>query len=139
MTGKSVYRNAVRKGVLTLLLAALSGGAVAEWVEVGGNEAAATYADADTIRRHGTMATMWHLVDYANAREVQGIGWYSSARMLTEYDCAHERARTLYVAVHSGKMGAGALLGSVAEPGHWRPIPPDTVVEILRGFACWKG
>lgn len=139
MTGKSVYRNAARTGVLTLLLAALSGGAVAEWVEVGGNEAAATYADADTIRRHGTMATMWHLVDYANAREVQGIGWYSSARMLTEYDCEHERARTLYVAVHSGKMGAGALLGSVAEPGHWRPIPPDTVVEILRGFACWKG
>lgn len=129
----------MRNSVLMLLLAALSGGAGAEWVEVGGNEAAATYADASTIRRHGTIATMWHLVDYAVAREVKGIGPYSSASMLTEYDCEHQRARTLYVAVHSGNMGTGALLGSIAEPGQWRPIPSDTLVEILRGFACWKG
>lgn len=138
MPDKYLNRDTLRKCMMTMLLAAMSGGAAAEWVEVAGNEAAATYADSDTIRRRGTMVTMWHLVDYANAREVTGIGPYSSARMLTEYDCEQPRTRTLYVVVHSGNMGAGKVLGKVAEPGHWRPIPPDTPAEILRGYACWK-
>ena len=134
----SNHRGAMRKGILLLLLAAISGGAAAEWVELGGNEAAATYADPDSMRKAGTMVKMWHLVDYAQARGIDGIAPYASVRMLAEYDCEQARTRTLYVTLHSANMGAGALLGSVAEPGHWRPIPPDTLVETLRAFACWR-
>ena len=128
----------MHKGILMLLLAAMSGSAAAEWVELGGNEAAATYAESDTIRKAGAIVTMWHLVDYAKARGIEGIEPYSSVKMLAEYDCELERTRTLYVDLHSDNMGAGAVLGSVTEPGHWRPIPPDTLVETLRAFACWR-
>jgi len=127
----------MRKGILMLLLAALSGSAAAEWIEIGGNEAAATYAESDTMRKAGIMVKMWHLVDYAQARRIEGIEPYISVKMLAEYDCREERTRTLHISLHSGNMGAGALLGGVAAPGQWRPIPPDTLVATLHGYACW--
>lgn len=127
-----------RKSILMLLLAAPSAHSSADWVEVGGNEIAATYAEPDSMHKAGSMVKMWHLVDYAQARQIEGIAPYSSIRLLSDFDCARGRTRTLYVALHAGNMGAGAPLGSVAEPGHWRQIPPDTLVETLRAFACWK-
>jgi hypothetical protein len=128
----------MRKAVLMLLLGVLSSSAAAEWVEVGGNESATTYADPATIRRAGNMVRMWHLLDYAKARGIKGIKPHLSVRMLDEYDCAQERARTLSFSLHSGSMGEGEVVGASNNPGNWRPVPPDTLVETLRGFACWR-
>jgi len=59
-----------------------------------------------------------------------------SVRMQDEYDCKEERTRTLSISVHSGNMGEGEVIGTTTKPGYWRPVPPDTLVETLRGFAC---
>jgi len=126
----------VRAIALLTLLAAANGIARAGWVEVGGNELATTYADAETIRKSGSMASMWHLIDYAEARGLAGMKPYLSTKMHDEYDCAHERTRTLAITLHSANMGEGELLGTVAGPGEWRQVLPDTLVETLRAFAC---
>jgi hypothetical protein len=128
--------NALRNG--TLLLAAASGSAAAGWVEVGGNEITVAYADSGTIRRSGNIVRMWHLLDYANARRIQGIKPYLSIKMQDEYDCAQERTRTLSMSLYSGNMGAGEVLGNVTDPGEWRQVPADTLAETLRAFACGK-
>lgn len=130
--------NPVRTAILTLLLAALSSSAAAEWVEVAGNEVTVAYADSGTILRAGNTVKMWHLLDYAKARRIEGVKPYLSIRMQDEYDCAQQRARTLSMSLHSGNMGAGEVLGTVADPGEWRPVPPDTLVETLRAFACGR-
>jgi len=124
--------------ILPVLLTALSGSAAAGWVEVGGNEITVAYADSGTIRRAGDMVKMWHLLDYATARSIEGIKPYLSIKVLDEYDCAQERARTISMSLHSGNMGVGEVLGTVTDPGDWRPVPPDTLVETLRAFACGK-
>ena len=128
--------NALRNGIL--LLAAASSSAAAGWVEVGGNEGTVACADSGTIRRSGNMVRMWHLLDYANARRIEGIKPYLSIKMQDEYDCAQERTRTLSLSLYSGNMGAGEVLGTVTDPGDWRPVPADTLVETLRAFACGK-
>lgn len=128
----------LRNAVLPVLLTVMSSNVAAVWVEVGGNEVTVAYADSGTIRRAGDMVKMWHLLDYANARSIEGIKPYLSIKMQDEYDCAQERTRTLYMSLHSGNMGAGEVLGTVTDRGDWRPVPPDTLVETLRAFACGK-
>ena len=129
---------ALRKIVVQTLLALASSSAAAGWVEVGGNEFAATYADAETIRKSGSTARMWHLIDYTKARGIAGTAPYLSAKMHDEYDCAQGRTRTLSISLHSGNMGEGDALGTVTDPGVWRQVLPDTLVETLRAFACGK-
>jgi hypothetical protein len=119
-----------------MLLALCSSGAIAEWREVGGNEAAATYADSDMTPHTGPVVRMWHLVDYGSARAIEGIKPYRSVTMQSDYDCAHGRRRTVQIALHSGNMGTGAVLGRVTYPEDWRPVRPDTLVETLWGHAC---
>jgi len=131
-------RNTLCKLVLPTLLAVTSGGVAAAWVEVGGNELTTTYADAETIRRTGSLVRMSHLVDHTKARGIDGIKPYLSIKMENEYDCDQERTRTLTISLHSGNMGDGELLGTVTVPGDWRQVPPDTLVETLRAFACGK-
>jgi hypothetical protein len=126
----------MRKAFLILLLAVVSNSVVAEWVEVGGNETAITHADPATIRKAGNMVTMWHLPDYAKARGIEGIKPYASAKAQDEYDCKQERTRTLSISLHSANMGEGEVLGTSTDPGNWRPVLPDSLVETLREFAC---
>jgi len=132
-------RDAMRKAILMMLLAVVSGSAVAGWVEVGGNETATTYADPTTIRKAGNMVKMWQLIDYTKARGIEGIKPYLSAKAQHEYDCKQERTRTLSISLHSGNMGEGDVLGTSTDTGKWRPVSPDTLVETLLGFACGKG
>jgi hypothetical protein len=70
----------MRKALLILLLAVVSNSAVAEWVQVGGNETAITYADPATIRKAGNVVTMWRLLDYTKARGIEGIKPYASVK-----------------------------------------------------------
>ncbi|MBE0626938.1 MAG: hypothetical protein IH606_19225 [Burkholderiales bacterium] len=123
---------------LLALLGAASGIAQAGWVEVGGNELATTYADAQTIRKSGSTARMWHLIDYTRAKEIAGMKPYRSTKIHDEYDCANDRKRTLSISLHSANMGEGGVLGTVTAPGEWRQVLPDTLVETLRAFACGK-
>src|SRR5471030_1082964 len=54
----------MRKTILMMLLAVVSGSAAAEWEEVANNENATTYADFVTIRKEGNLAKMWDVIDY---------------------------------------------------------------------------
>jgi len=130
--------NPVRNAIAWALLTIASSSAAAAWVEIAGNEVTVAYADSGTIRRVGDMVKMWHLLDYAYAKRIEGIKPYLSIKMQDEYDCAQERTRTLAMSLHSGNMGEGEVLGTVTDPGDWRPVPPDTMVETLRAFACGK-
>jgi hypothetical protein len=128
----------MRKAILMMLLGLVSSSAAAEWVELGGNETATTYADPATIRKAGNMVRMWHLLDYTKARGIEAHKPHLSVKMQNEYDCRQERSRTLAISLHSGNMGEGEILGTISAPGNWRPVPPDTLVETLREFACGR-
>lgn len=120
-----------------MLLAAVSSSAMAEWVNVGSNENTAIYVDPATIQRAGDMATMWHLTDFKTAQKDMGDK-YMSTKDQNEYDCKEAKYRRRASSQHSGNMGSGKVVYSDSYTTKWKPVPPDSGIEILWKFACVK-
>jgi hypothetical protein len=90
----------MKKAVLSLLLATMSTGAMAEWVQVYEGETSAAYADLTTIRKMGKTVKMWDLVDMKQPQVINGE-LFQSVKSQSEYDCANVRSRLLTVIGYS--------------------------------------
>lgn len=127
----------MRRVVLVTLFTIVSNSAMAAWVDVGSNESTTIYVDSATIQRAGNMAKMWHLTDFRTPQKDMGDA-YLSTRDQNEYDCKEAKSRRRASSQHSGKMGAGKVVYSDTYTTRWRPVPPDSGLEILWKFACIK-
>jgi hypothetical protein len=81
---------------------------------------------------------MWHLHDFKRAQVVAGMAYLSSKNQV-EYDCKHQRRRTLYFSWNSENMGAGKAIYRRDEPSEWKPVVPGTIAAILLKLACAQG
>lgn len=123
----------VRKTILTLLLAAMSSGAMAGWVQVGeGASGKKTYIDPQTIKKDGNLRRVWVIVNFPTA-DKDGI---HSRRVLDEYDCKGERWRALSLSLHSEPMADGRVINSYNATSEWDYIPPGTIAETIFKFVC---
>ena len=125
----------MKKAIFVILMACVNGNAVAAWVKVLGGVYFDSYVDPATIRRAGNIVTMWTLRNYKTT-EVLGSKKYLSTRLQYEIDCKQEHFRTLYATFHSGPMADGDVIDSASAPDKWAPIPPESVIEVQRKFAC---
>src|ERR1700694_761304 len=105
------------KAILLLLLAFVSHGAAAEWVQVGANETNTSYADPATIGKEGAIVKMWDLRDFKTVQARPYGMPYLSQKMRREYDCTEQRARTIELLHYSENMGQGDITHSDSEPG----------------------
>ena len=121
----------------SLLLALFSGAAAADWTGVGrANEIYTAYADRDSIRRQGSMATMHGLYDFRRQDFTpEGRGLYSTA-VLREYDCAGRRVRLLSAIDFSGRMGEGTAVSTSRTPGRWEAVVAGGIDEAYLRVAC---
>jgi hypothetical protein len=124
----------MKKAILTLLLAAMSTGALAEWVKVAETKIDFLYFDPTTIRNNGNMRRVWELQDLKQGTQT-GI---MSVRALSEYDCKEERFRTLSVTTHSEPMAVGRALDSGDLSGKWHDVPPSSIVSVVFKAVCAK-
>jgi len=127
----------MRKVILMLLLAVVSNSAMAEWVDVGSNENITIFVDPASIQRDGNMAKMWHLTDFKTAQKDMGDK-YLSTKDQNEYDCKEVKVRRRASSQHSGNMGKGKVVYSDSFTTRWKPVPPDSGLEIMWKFACVK-
>jgi hypothetical protein len=125
--------------LLIILLFLSSSPVYAEWVAIVANgEAGVTvYVDPATIRRNSNLVKMWQLSDFKTAQTIVNDS-YLSFKMLSEYDCAEERTRSLALTNFSRNMGAGKVIVSASDEGRWEPVRPDSIAERLWRFACGK-
>lgn len=124
----------MHKAILTMLLAVVSGGAMAEWVKVSENDAAFFYIDPATIRRNGDFRRVWEM---RNMKKIDKDG-VMSVRALMEYDCKEERSRILSISHHSEPVLGGKMLLSGDDPSTWRYVAPGTVFEDTFKIVCAK-
>ena len=110
---------------------------MAEWKEVASNKSTAIYVDSAAIRRTGDVATMGHLTDFKSAQEDMG-GKYLSVKDQNEYDCKEPKLRRRASFQYSGNMGKGRVVYSDSYTTRWKPVPPESGIEILWKFACIK-
>jgi len=125
------------KAILILLLAVVSNGAAAEWVNVSTDDSGSTiYADPSTIRKVGNRVKMWVLFDYRIATLDAGDK-IMSKRKHEEYDCKKRQIRLLYLSKHSGRFTEGKVVYLNDIPyNKWMPIVPGSVLEDLWRYAC---
>jgi hypothetical protein len=122
---------------LALFSAYFSGTAAADWTGVGrANEIYTAYADRDSIRRQGSMATMHGLYDFRRQDFTpEGQGLFSTA-VLREYDCAARRVRLLSSIDFAGHMGTGAAVSTSDRPGRWEPVLEGGIDDAYLRVAC---
>lgn len=127
----------MRKVILMLLLTVVSNSAMAEWVDVGSNEYTTIFVDPASIQRDGNMAKMWHLTDFKTSQKDMGDK-YLSTKDQNEYDCKEVKLRRRASSQHSENMGKGKVVYSDSYTTRWKPVPPDSGIEIMWKFACIK-
>ena len=131
----------MHKAILMMLLAFVSGSAVAEWVEVDTSRRVGltTYADPNTIRKSGNKVEMWVLYDYKTAR-TNARKPYMSIRGQWRYDCKEEQQQPIYEILLSENMGKGEVIGKAIfkESVKWLPILPASIGMVYWKFACGK-
>ncbi len=127
----------MRKAILMLLLAVVSGSATAEWVELGGNEHTTLYVDPSSIRRAGDFVEMWNLHDFKKVRAMEHLSYWSFKGQ-GEYDCKQARMRLLSASRHAEKMGTGQIIASESSASGWESAAPGGAGDVLWKFACGK-
>ena len=127
----------MNKLLLIILLALISTSAMAEWTQVAGGDNGNLYVDRSTVRKNGNKAKIWGLIDYSSERHY-GDKSYLSSKSLVEYDCTEETGRVLYSTYHSEAQGFGNLIFTIDIPTQWRPVPPDSGIQIEFAIACGK-
>ena len=117
--------------------ALLSTAAAADWTAVGSpNEIYSAYADRDSIRRHGSVASMHGLFDFRRQDFTpEGRGLYSTA-VLKEYDCEGRRTRLMSAIDFSGAMGEGAMVSTSNTPGRWEALVAGGIDDAFWQIAC---
>lgn len=117
---------------LTLLLAAMSGGVIAEWVKVSETEDEVVYIDPTTIRKDGNLRRVWELQDLKQ-RDKDGE---MSRRAFIEYDCKEDRLRILSLSTHSKSMALGRVIFSESGTSPWDFVPPRTISAKRLKIVC---
>jgi hypothetical protein len=120
-----------------MILTLVSSGASAAWVAVSDTVRFITFADPATISKAGNTVTMWDLLEYKAAREVEGIR-YASQKSRSEYNCQEMLMRPLALYLHSGMMGSGEPVFNITTPDDWQRVVPGSVNEALLKYACGK-
>ena len=123
---------------MTLLLAAASSNAMADWVELGRSSTDTLYADPAAIRVDGHTARLWAMNDFRMAHVLDDGSTSMSVKMQYEYDCKLAQWRLIYFSAHSGAMAEGEVVDFNIAPGDWEPIPPESAIDVTWKIACGR-
>jgi hypothetical protein len=127
------------KYITASIFALISSIAAAEWVVIGVSDDYIAYADPATISRQGDLTRMQDLIDLKAPGPSPYGKQHASSRAHSEFDCQNARIRTIAFSLHSGQMGDGDVIETVAESARWLSAAPGTLLDILWKFACDAG
>ena len=129
----------MQKAILIILLAMLSGNAMAAWVKVNENSEFATYGNRATIRTKGHVASMWSMYDFKTAQTLlSDSAKYSSTRQMSAYDCRDEKTKMLISTLYSKAMGNGRVVNHYKLKLEWQTLKAKSPSEALWKLACRK-
>ena len=128
----------MKKTILTLLLAAMSTGTMAEWQKIGINGGNTQYVDSSPIREDRNMVKAWTLIDSETPNRVGTDEPHLSMKIQEEYDCKKEQFRVLSSSTHTSNMGQGRVITYSITPTEWVGIPPDSFAALKSKLLCGK-
>jgi hypothetical protein len=109
---------------------------LAQWVKIDSAKPATVYADPSSIKRVGSFARMWELIDYHQLEDFAGQAFRSS-RVLREFDCDTSEMRTLAFTIFTEQMAHGDVVHSHrADRADWEFVEPYSLGESSFRMAC---
>jgi hypothetical protein len=124
---------------LTVVLAVVSTGALAEWTRVDESSEAISYVNLETLQRAGHIVKMQTLTDLKAERRRNNGPSFLSTEKLSEFDCKNKMSHLLSMAVFSGQMATGEKIHADNEPDvRWKPVGRDNYSDPFWAYACDK-
>ena len=106
----------------------------AAWEKVVESDSFAHYIDPSTIRKDGTLRSVWYL-QQPKRRDPSGV---MSRAGLMEYDCKDQRYRMRSLSAYSEPMAGGKTLGGISSPHEWNFVSPDSAYRLILEIVCEK-
>ena len=122
--------------VLGVLLVCVAGSASAAWVRLRGDGVVTVLVDPSNIARSTGRATMWSVINYTQPRKTVDGKQFVSSKQQIEYDCVEARSRHLAFTRHTEYTGWGEVVYTNNALGEWTALPPGSIGDALRTFAC---
>jgi hypothetical protein len=94
------------------------------------------YINSASIRRSGTSADMWVLIDYAQPQPDRTGKSIRSDKLHYRYDCAGRQESILTSAAYAGAMATGVVVDTNNDPPKLTPVSPGTTAEQMLMRAC---
>ena len=125
------------KKLAIIILCCLSSVAMANWLELGGNDTAVIKIDTSTIKRNPYSIQAWVLFDFKKPQQIfEGDRNIYSGIALYEYDCTENKARFLEKYAYTEKNGQGDRIFSSSKPENWLSIPPNVLNFKAFSYLC---
>ena len=123
----------IKKTLLLSTLLFAASVACAEWVKATQSKESTFYIDPATIRKNGSLRTVWGIQDLRQ-RHPSG---YMSVRSRWEFDCKNERINLMSTTNHSEPMAGGEeLKRSQWQDRDWADIAPESVSDAILKIVC---
>lgn len=123
---------------LTLLLVAMSAGALAEWIPFGGDgKSFNAHVDPSSIRKSSNIVKMWTMSDFVTPQGVAGKAYFSKKEHF-EFDCTNEKIRLLSSVKYELHSGLGKTIDFDNDSTSTIPAVPGSVAEAFMHVACGK-
>jgi hypothetical protein len=120
--------------IIGLLLAA--GAPAPKWVTFETLPDGVIYIDPASVKRQGTQADMWVLIDYKVGQPDKVGKTVKSDTLHYRYDCKGKQFTLLATTAHAGAMGTGEVVDANPDLPPMSPVPPDTTAERMWQRAC---
>lgn len=125
------------KKLAITILCCFSSVAMANWLELGGNDTAVIKIDTITIKRNPYSIQAWVLFDFKKPQQIfEGDRNIYSGIALYEYDCTENKARFLEKYAYTEKNGQGDRIFSSSKPENWLSIPPNVLNFKAFSYLC---
>lgn len=132
----------MRKFILMLLLAVVSGNAMAEWIKVGttADTNITFYVNLATIHKKSGVVKLWVLQDYPVKQDnyVDEGKPSLSTKVLAQFQCEEEQLRLLAAVSYLEQMGNGDIVANINVHSDWRAVLPDSTWDSIMKIACGK-
>lgn len=126
----------MKKHAIALLLAVLSGTALADWQQVSDDSEAVGYYDPTTVARTGDIVTVSELSDFKRVATTVSDALFRSSMTQRAYDCAGARTRIVTLQPFEGQMGAGRALDIMNVDGQWEDIAAGSARDDAYQRVC---
>jgi hypothetical protein len=127
----------MRKLVLILMLAMVSGNAAAKWIMVNDNTEFTTYGDRSTIHKKGHIAYMSSVFDFKTVQTLlSDSAKYNSTKQTGAYDCRDEKTKMLASTLYAKRMAKGRLVHRYKMQLDWQALKAKSASEALWKLAC---